>query len=301
MTDSAESDHEYPAMTVDQVAEIRRLALNALGELGIEAVPGADGTTLVCADGETYGLDNLVIGCAKIPAEQWSATVIQHFTAMVRARSHPKVDQMDWPELECRLRSRVLSRQQIDHGGSVLRYAWPVAPGLGEVLCVDFPDTVAYVSGADVARHGVHRLWQVARSNTAAEPIDVVHDRTVDGGQYQVLAGESVFVGSRIADLQALVPRYLPEPSRGVVVGAPARNFLLVHQVDTASALLAAIDTMAAECGKLYANNPGPMSPDLYFWKHQRLQRIARVDVAKESIAVDVAGTLQDTLIELSR
>jgi hypothetical protein len=117
------------------------------------------------------------------------------------------------PELALQLRSRILSTDQVQSSGDMLSYAWPLADGLAEVLCLNFPDTVTYLRPEDVARRDPQRLLDAARRNTAAEPIDAVHTQRFNGGQYQLLAGESVFVGSKIRNPHDLALAYLTDPS----------------------------------------------------------------------------------------
>jgi hypothetical protein len=298
----ARPDAAFPAMTVGQMAIIRRLVLRALAERGVEATFNDDGTAITRADGHAYGLDNLVATCGNTPSRDWNDVVANHFAAMLSAEDQPGVEELAWPELSRRVRSRVLSVAQADDTpGDMLSYAWPLAEGLVEVLCVDYPEVVKYLNGDQVSRHDAEELRRVARHNTNAEPIDEVSVQEAHDAQYRILAGQSVFVGSKILDVAALVPGYVGDPSHGVIVGAPSRNYLMIHEMMDAKSAVAALNAMAPACLTLAERNPGPISGDLYFWKDGQLQRISRIEPTTQTISVEVRGALAQALEELDR
>jgi hypothetical protein len=297
----ARPDVAFPAMTVGQMAIIRRLVLRALAERGVEASFNDDGTAVTRADGYLYGLDNLVATCGNTPSREWNDVVADHFAAMLSVQGQPTVDELAPSELSRRIRSRVLSVAQVeDSPGGMLSYAWPVADGLCEVLCVDYPEVVKYLNGEQVARHDADELRRAGRRNTNAEPIDDVSVQEAQDAQYRILAGESVFIGSKILDIGALAPGHLGDASHGVIVGAPSRNFLLIHEVVDAKGAVAALNAMAPAAVALCERNPGPIRGDLYFWKAGQLQRISRIEPDTQTISVEVRGALAETLDELT-
>ncbi|OLP02197.1 hypothetical protein BVU76_11140 [Mycolicibacterium porcinum] len=296
-----ERDNAYPAMTIDEAAHIRRLTLQVLAARGIEAMFTPDGATVRCADGSTYGLDNLMRSCRNAAQGDWPAVVDKHFADMLSARDRPGVDAMDPSELFARVRSRVLSTEQVESSpGGMLSYGWPIADGLTEVLCVDYPDVVAYLNTNQLATRDAGALREAGRRNTADEPIEQVVPRNGADAEYSILVGDSVFVGSKILDIGALVPDYLPVAPNGVIVGAPSRNLLMVHPVRAAESLFAAVNAMAGECRTLSAGNPGPISGDLYYW-NGGLQRVTSVNPQTGAISVLVDGAFGDVVSALTR
>lgn len=294
-----ERDTAYPTMTMDEMAYLRRLTLQALAARGVEAVFTADGTTAKCSNGSSYGLDNLTRTCRNAVHEDWPALVDKHFADMLAARDRPGVEDMDTSELLARVRARVLSTDQVESApGGMLSYGWPIADGLTEVLCVDHPDVVAYLNAGQIATRDAGALREAGRRNTGAEPIDQVIPRETDGAEFLILAGESVFVGSKILDVGALVPAYLPVAPNGVIVGAPSRNLLIAHHVQTATSTIAAVNAMARLCQTLSSGNPGPISPDLYYW-NGALQRVTSVNPQTQAIAILGDGAFGDVLTAL--
>jgi hypothetical protein len=79
----------------------------------------------------------------------------------------------------------------------------------------------------------------------------------------------------------------------------PARNYLILHPVETAGKLFAAINAMANICPSLSANQPGAVSQNMYFWKGGKLQCISRVDADTGQVNVDVSGAFAETLAAL--
>lgn len=297
----ARPDPAFGAMTVGQMAIIRRLVLRALAERGVQATFNDDGTAVSRPDGHTYGLDNLVAVCGNTASREWSDVVADHFAAMLNAEEQPDVEELAWPDLEQRIRSRVVSVEQVDDSpGDMLSYAWPVAEGLREVLCVDYPEVVKYLNSAQVSRYDADELRRAGRANTNGEPVDTVSVQQAHEAQYRILAGESVFVGSKILDIGALAPGYIGDLSRGVIVGAPSRNYLMIHEVVDAKCAIAVLNAMAPACLTLCERNPGPISGDLYFWKDGQLQRISRIEPDTHAISVEILGALAQTLDELN-
>jgi hypothetical protein len=208
-----------------------------------------------------------------------------------------------------RVRSRVVSSGQVGASGGMLSYAWPLADGLFEALCLDFPDVVKYVTGSQLAALDVDRLRETARRNTIAEPIEGVQVHESSGAHVHMLYGESSFIASKVLDLEALVPTYICDASHGVIVGVPApmpktmnriaRNYLIFHPVESAGKLVAAMNAMAQICPSFSADYPGSITGDMYFWKDGELQCISRVEAETGNICVDVSGALAETLAAL--
>jgi hypothetical protein len=296
-----EPDSSFPTMTVGQMNEIRRYAAETLAEKGSDAVLTADGTTFVRPDGFICPLDEVVADCRKQPPDQWRSVVTDIFTTFAEfAETVSDVDAMEWPELSERVRARIVSSAEVEQAGEDLSYAWPLAEGLYEVMCIDFPGVVSYMSTSQVGMHDVERLREAARRNTRAEPISGVTLLDDKGAAVHVLYGASSFVASKILDIEALVPDYIRDTSRGVLVGAPARNWLVVHPLETTDKLLASIEVMCQVCPHNYKEFPGRISPNLYFWKNGVLERISRDIPEAEQSYVEFSGALATAFAELA-
>ncbi|BAX92630.1 hypothetical protein MSG_02486 [Mycobacterium shigaense] len=193
----------------------------------------------------------------------------------------------------------MVSDTDIEQADGALSYAWPLADGLFEVLCLDYPDVVRFVTTSRLAGQDIDRMRETARRNTAAEPIQGVEAVEDDGGDVQWLYGASSFVASKILDLQALVGQYIPEPSHGVVIGVPNRNHLFLHAVTTSKRMLAAINLMSSVCPAFCKEYPGPINGNLYYWKDGVLQRISREAPETGQVYVEFSGAIGTALAEL--
>lgn len=293
-------DRTYPSMTVTQVKTIRELGLTALQQRGHRAAVSADGGSLHSATGGVFGLDNLVASCRNAPTRDWPAIVDKHFADVIGARSEPRVDDFDRDELASRVRARVLSVEQVCSAGAILEYAWPVADGLAEVVCVDYPDVVNYLDSARVRALGADWLRETGRANTAAEPVDGVHTLAYGDSRCQVLHGASAFVASKVLVLETLAPQYLSDPNAPTVIGVPARNFLAVYQPTTLEALLEVLNSVAIRIQGLCEGNPGPVSGDLYLRHRGGLHRITSADPSTKKISVDATGPLGELVSALT-
>jgi Tetratricopeptide repeat len=298
--DESQPDSAFPHMTVGQMNDIRRYAVDALAEIGMQAALSTDGTVFVAPDGPACPLEELVRPCSTQPPDQWRSAItdiIGKFAAF--AESASTVDTMEWPELSTRVRARVVPGIDVEQAEGALSYAWPVADGLYEVLCLDFPDVVSYLTASQLAAHDIDRLREVGRHNTSAEPIEGVEAVEDDGGDVQWLYGASSFVASKILDLQALIPEYIPDASHGVVLGVPNRNNLFLHAVTTSKKMLAAINLMSTVCPAFCKEYPGPINGNLYFWKDGALQRISRDSPQTGQVYVEFSGAVGEALAEL--
>jgi Tetratricopeptide repeat len=299
--DDGRPDSAFPDLTVGQLNDIRRYAAETLAAKGSDAVLTADGTAFVRPDGLVCPLHEVVISCRKQPPDQWRAVVTDMFTTFAEfAESVSDVDTMAWPELSERVRARIISSSEVEQADERLSYAWPLADGLYEVLCIDFPGVVSYMNTSQVAMHDVERLREAARRNTRAEPISGVTLLDDKGAAVHVLYGASSFVASKILDIEALVPDYIRDTSRGVVVGAPARNWLVIHPVETTDKLLASIEVMCQVCPHNYKEFAGQISPNLYFWKDGVLERISREVPDTGQSYVEFSGALAAAFAELA-
>ncbi|SPM36832.1 Mycobacterium rhizamassiliense ORFan [Mycobacterium rhizamassiliense] len=295
-----EPDTVFPNMTVSQVDDIRRYAAEALAEIGMEAALSADGTAFVAPDGAACWLEELVRPCSTRPSDQWRPVITDIMTKFAAfSTSLSTVGTMEWPELSTRVRARVVPGIDVEQAQGALSYAWPLADGLYEVLCLDFPDVISYLTTSQLQTHDIDRLREAARRNTAAEPIEGAEAVEGDGVDVQWLHGASSFVASKILDLQALIPEYIPDASHGVVLGVPNRNHLFLHAVSTSKKMLASINTMSTVCPAFCKEYPGPINGDLYFWKDGVLQRISRQAPDTGQYYVEFSGAIGTTLAEL--
>ncbi|MGL6236003.1 MAG: hypothetical protein ACRC20_11745 [Segniliparus sp.] len=283
-------DPEYPGLSAEGAAEVRRTAMRVLAGLGVETVVNENGTMLRGTDGETFGLDNLMARCGYLPQGEWAGAIAEHYGRMIEARREPSSAELGLPELLARVRSRLMPQSQVDDSPRYFAYSWPVADGLAEVLCLDFPTTVRFF-GSDILEKHPGEDWRAAgRRNTAAEPVEGSRMFGEGAGAFHLVYGGSPFLASKLLDLGALVPGHLPPAPLGYVVGVPSRHYLAAHPLRDKATFLEVVQKMGAYCQHASVNHQGPISGELYHWRGGSLQQITRVDPETKEGSIRIEG-----------
>ena len=292
-------DPVFPALSTDDVAWIRRTAGAVLAARGVEATLESDGATFTAADGYRISLDNAVATCAALPREEWVGYLEQHFGAMAGATALPRIEDLTPEQLRAQIRTRILPTNalgsaEIDLSG----YARPVADGLWAVLCVDFPETVSYVSPATAARlPDLDEAFRIGQTNTDAEPIDDVHH--YDNGLIGV-SGESVFIASKAMNPAALLAQTVGHDApHGIVFAVPDRSSVLLHVIEDIGAV-EAIGSLAAVADQVYAESTYTVSPRIYHWYRDTITDIGGVNADRSGITVTPSDDLVAILNRLA-
>ncbi|MFT4088180.1 MAG: hypothetical protein QM658_13725 [Gordonia sp. (in: high G+C Gram-positive bacteria)] len=167
------------------------------------------------------------------------------------------------------------------------------------MLCVDFPETVSYLSDDHAARQpDLDELFRIGQSHTDAEPIDDV--QRVDDGVTAVI-GDSVFTASKILDMPSLLAKLeVDDAPHGVVFGVPERSVILVHMVRDISSLTA-IGQLAGIAAHLYGQAAYSVSPNIYHWHTSEtagttVTGIGGLDAAEGSINIRPTPELLEVL-----
>ncbi|GAB3397691.1 hypothetical protein GCM10027515_02170 [Schumannella luteola] len=288
----------------DLVAEVTRLARTALAERGIETVlesTGDPANPLLRADGSTtYQLGNLIAQCHGAPQRQWPE-IVQNHIAIVDAAMHSDRDAvLDAEALRTQIRTRLLADLGPEDPTD-LGYARPLAPGLVLALGIDFPDTVATLTGAalgDLAI-GLDEAYELGQRNADAEPID---ERDALSSEITILVGDSLFIATKVANMEHLVRTEVGPAPHGVIFAVPHRSLIALIVVRDAQSLVAVGQLKAVVDGFAsgeYGPLPGGLiSPDLYFWFDGEIERITgNPDLGPG--AVDARGRLGEVASRL--
>ncbi len=185
------------------------------------------------------------------------------------------VDELSREQLLAQIRTRVLAVDALTMGGiDMSGYARPVADDLAVVLCVDFPETVTYVSGADAARLGdLDELFRAGQANTDDEPIDQIEHVAEHG--VTIVDGTSVFTSSKVLNMPALLERMdVADAPHGVVFAVPDRGIVVLHVIADLSSV-EAIGRVALIGRSLHDDAVYPVSPHTYHWHRGTLARIS--------------------------
>ncbi|MBO0702793.1 MAG: hypothetical protein J2P38_07665 [Candidatus Dormibacteraeota bacterium] len=137
----------------------------------------------------------------------------------------------------------------------------PVAPDLEAVLSVDLPSAVVSLSPEDALATGrsIAELWDAAYRQTD----DGLPVRRESTEGLQALYGDSMFVASRLLDLEHLTG---PLPPRGALVAVPNRHTLLLHPIETLGAV-GTLKQIVLVAHGIHERGPGSIVPHVYWWR----------------------------------
>ncbi|GHH81104.1 hypothetical protein GCM10018781_62980 [Kitasatospora indigofera] len=294
---AAPHDPHLPALTVDEAERLRELVRHELARRGVAVTVAGD---TVHAPQGTNSLFNLAETCRRSDPRSWPQLVEQHFGALANAGRT-----MDDGAAQL-LRGAYLRLVPDDSLppealADSFRYARPVATGLLEALALDLPDSVRLLTDQDVARAGLDALRTAGRANLLAEPAEHEVIATPSGATLHSVSGPSLFVASKalvLADLvRSLTGREVPE--HGVLFTVPSRHLLVFHPVADRHAVGAVNDLAAFGLGA-HQDNPGPLSPRLYWWHQGAVTCLTRIDEVTRTFSIAAPDELMTALRALS-
>ncbi|ALG85267.1 hypothetical protein [Gordonia phthalatica] len=290
----APRDTAFPALTAGDADWIRATAQRVLAENGVEATLEADGATFTASDGYRITLDNAFATCASASRDEWLTILERHFGRMARTTTLPGIDDLTIDQIRNQVRTRLVPDDALTAMGiDMAAYARPVADDLAAVLCIDFPETITYVSSHYAERFpDLDELFRFGQMHTDAEPIDSVQD--VGNGVIAV-AGDSVFTASKILNLDGLLTHLRMDAPRGVIVSVPERSTIFLHPIRDLS-VIETIGVMASAGASYFEDAAYSVSPNLYHWYRGRLSYIGGLDHETDSIAIRPTDELTEIL-----
>lgn len=295
-------DPHLTALTVEQADLLRELVREYHARRGNSVT--VDGDTVHAARG-TQALYNVAELCRRAEHGAWAGIVEHHFNALDAATR--SVDSGAGAGVGAEdIRGSVYLRLVPDdaipaEAASSFSYARPVATGLLEVLALDLPDSLRLLDNRDVAGAGLEELRSAGRANLVEEPVDHDVTRADSGATLHLVSGGSMFVASKalvLGDLaRSLTGRELPDD--GALFTVPSRHFLVFHPLEDAHAV-GAINDLAAFGLGAHQDNPGPLSPRLYWWHKGNVSCLTEIDDATMSFSVVPPDELMTILRRLN-
>lgn len=216
----------------------------------------------------TVALEDVRARCALEPPQQWPALVGETLQGLARSLESP-VDLVDAAAVRPLLRSRVSTEGAVLLDDVVRR---PFADGLVEVLVAEVAGAVRAVPPSVVASWGVPAddLLDLGRGQVRAAGLPAA--RAVDLGGVEALALESpsAFTATHVCWLG----RCVDVPAAGALVALPTRHLLLCAPMTARGAALDAAQALLVNAEALEQAGPGPLSPDLWWWRAGSLVRL---------------------------
>lgn len=288
---SAEApDPHLTALTVRQADHLRDLVGHWHAARGEQVTVAGD--TLRAADG-TSALYNLAEFVRRADPRDWPRIVDRHFTALASARAAAEQPAAADDVLR-RAYLRLIPDDALPpEAAASFSYVRPVATGLAEALALDLPDSVRLLDDKDVTAIGLDALRAAGRTNLVNEPATYETTATPGGGQVHVLSGDSLFVASKALVLdevaRSVTGRELPDD--GALFTVPSRGYLAFHPLADHH-VQGAVNDLAAFGLGAYQDNPGPLSPRLYWWHRGTVTCLTRIDDATRSFSIEPPGEL---------
>lgn len=246
--------------------DVQLIAMRRFGARGMP-VTVADGTSgvdavLTTASGDQYPLHNLISRAIAGNLDDVPRLVTHHVDGLVDAAAAPDSDELsdaDWLE---NVRVRLMPAGAATAIGA--GYARAFAGGLVELLCLDYPTHISYLSDTALEGRDPVELAAAGRAAVVAEPVGRTLE--VEPGVWLV-EGNSPYTATKAVAFEHLVGSVLPAAPHGVVFGVPHRHMIVAHAVH-------GIDSVAAvsKLAKFVVANAvdsapgGALSSSIYFW-----------------------------------
>lgn len=235
----------------------------------VDAAAGSVRITPLRNEPQTFGLLNLAQVCHQTPRGEWPDVIERHLDVAlsVFAGGMDFVDRLgsDFGRAKSLLKLRLYAEDYLE-SGIPLVYR-PVAEGLVAVLVYDLPQSIASVPSDHLRswRRTEDELFELGLQNVKAG--GTLHHSTVplpQGGELELLTGtDNYFAATHLLCLAD----YLPEPpGAGVLVGAPNRHGLVLYRIQGLE-IMGALQALLGAVPGMYAEGPGSISPNLYWWR----------------------------------
>lgn len=265
-------DPAYPRLSRADADWIRATGQHILHRFGQVVHTSEDGTVLIATSGHDFGLDNPVAKCLAAPRDTWREVLENHFGSVARGFSGPQISDLSATQLATQIRTRLMPTSALVQGQADLTYARPFTEDLSVALCFDFPETVSYIDSLRAAELDLAALFPQGQRNTEADPVDETF--TVGGTEVVVLQGESLFIATKVINMEALVQQVFARPApHGVVFAVPDPNTALVHLIESA-ATVQAIGELIQFAAQQFEVGVGPLSPNVDHWHHHAAHRV---------------------------
>lgn len=276
------------------------LVAKALNQEGIEANYDGRGAFIV-AGGAQWGLNNLAIVCRTNPRDTWAGFALEHIRKMKAAGQVPQgpIDP----------RILFLSLQPAEG------FWWPdllasypeVLPGIAVLPAEDFPSHVGKIldPGRIEEFGGMEHTLAIARANLRQRPFDAQaayvepDDPTSAVHFFSPVIEHDHFIASKVTMLDEHIPGNPPGswPDNGVIVAVPHRALLFFH-LPVSAGVVKVIHTMARMTADMFRDNPGQISPDLFYIAPDGA-RERLTQWSPDGLNVNATGRFEEVLLRL--
>ncbi|MFB9366872.1 hypothetical protein [Kitasatospora albolonga] len=276
-----------------EATRLRELVRTAFAEHGLDVTVGPASAT--AGTGWNFNLANLAAVCHNDGGgpRSWPALVNEHVARVVRsvaARQAPPA--LPREELLTRVHPRLVTSDPASL--KAFGYGPRSVPGLLEVLALDLPETVDLLPEDSLSElGGQEALRERAFRNLRAVEADRHEVVTGDNGtRFDVLTGDSYFIGSLALIIDEVAARYsgdLPAP-HGILVALPHRHALAFHVVRDLE-VLPSLHGMARFAAAAFTEAPGNLTPSVFWWFEGGFTEVATHGGADLPVVLTQEGT----------
>lgn len=214
------------------------------------------------------GLQNVAQSCAQVAVERWPSLIAEHFDCIFAVSGDQNaltVDVGDFSKVSERLRARLYPLDLLSQSVETIHRPGP--EGTIEVIVLDLPTTVRTISRSEARSWPIEteELFEIGRRNLRAAGL-LEHTPVVaqSGVEVYLYSGDPYYAASHVLFLDTYLPNDLPH---GALVGIPRRDVILLHIIRNIG-VTEAIGMMLQAIIGMYADGPGSLSPNLYWFQH---------------------------------
>jgi hypothetical protein len=276
-------DEVLAFFTVAEGARFRALVVEEFARQGLEVV--AEPGQVRTSDGLAFGLYDLAAKCHAVGrrGKMWRTVIGEHIEVALRAAAKPHpVQTASQSDLEVHARLRLWDATRMDpEERARYQYATQVAPRVIELLVYDDEDSVLPLSDGVLERFDIPAVRAAALHNLLLEPVDE-HDLLTeglrglgDGTRVHALFGQSYYVASKALVMRHVLSTLFGECEypHGVLVAVPGRHLMYLHTVESPT-VIPSLNTMAYLARQRYRDEPGALSPEVYWWNGGALMQV---------------------------
>lgn len=217
---------------------------------------------------DVLGLQNIAQVCNARPRSTWADAIRHHFDVAFDPKDGLAAEALakDWSLAKTKVKLRLYGEELVP---SVPLVTWPISEGLLAVLSFDLPDTVISVRREDRANWAASddEIFETALANVRSA--GRLHSGSVDIGKQTsltVIEGSNDFFA---ASRSLVLDEYVGAAPHGAVVAIPHRHAVVFHRIEDLR-VVRAIQQMIVSTNRMFAEGPGSISSDLYWWRHER-------------------------------
>jgi hypothetical protein len=246
------------------------------------------------------GLVNLARKCNSTPGADWPALVAAHLKLALDTEAIDPAPPLE--SVRSMLKVRIYPEgyaAALAEGERELLVRRAVAPGLVSALAIDYPETVVGVPPETASAWAVpiEELFELGMANVRGGDRPGVQRQPLDSGAaVSALIGDSFFTATWVLMLEEFL---VPRSPHGALVAVPNRHAVVFQPIVDLSIVegTQAVISLAVE---MYRDGPGPISPNLYWWRDGSLTLLPTRYTEKAAILEPPAGFI-DMLNQLHK